>query len=111
MSRTRPILQLRTRITLLVSLILGLALLVTGVLVDWKMEQQAREALSGKVVLLSRLVAEAEAVREGLTGQRPPGQVQDLAERIRVEASVDYVVVMDMNGLRVNRVAEGWRSL
>ena len=102
MSRTRPLLRLRARITLLVSLILGLALLVTGVLVDWKMEQQAREALGDKVVLLSRIMAESEVVREGLTGQRPPDQIQELAERIRIEAGVDYVVVMDMNGLRLS---------
>lgn len=102
MPRTRPILQLRTRITLLVSLILGLALLVTGVLVDWKMEQQAREALGDKVTLLSRIMAESEVVHEGLTGRRPREQVQDLAERIRTEAGVDYVVVMDMDGLRLS---------
>jgi CitB family two-component system sensor histidine kinase MalK len=98
----RPVLQLRTRITLLVSLILGLALLVTGLLVDWKMEQQAREALGDKVILLSRIVAETEVVREGLTGRRSVAQVQELAERIRTESGVDYVVVMDMNGLRLS---------
>ncbi len=102
MPRMRPVLQLKTRITLLVSLILGLALLVTGVLVDWKMEQQAREALGDKVILLSRIMAEAEVVREGLTGQRPLGQIQDLAEQVRAEAGVDYVVVMDMGGLRLS---------
>jgi len=102
MSRLHPVLQLRARITLLVSLILGLALLVTGVLVDWKMGQQAREALGDKVVLLSRLTAEAEAVREGLAGRRGQGEVQALAERIRLESGVDYVVVMDMNGRRLS---------
>ncbi|HEY3400768.1 MAG TPA: DcuS/MalK family sensor histidine kinase [Geothrix sp.] len=102
MPRTRPILQLRTRITLLVSLILGLALLVTGVLVDWKLEQQAREALGDKVILLSRIMAESEIVHDGLTGRRDPGQVQELAERTRIAAGVDYVVVMDMNGLRLS---------
>lgn len=102
MPRVRPILQLRTRITLLVSLILGLALLLTGILVHWRMEQQTREALGQKVVLLSRIVAESEGVREGLAGRRPPGQIQDLAEQIRVESGVDYVVVIDMNGLRLS---------
>ncbi|HJW44576.1 MAG TPA: hypothetical protein VJ463_08965, partial [Geothrix sp.] len=107
MSRLHPVLQLRTRITLLVSLILGLALLVTGVLVDWKMEQQAREALGDKVVLLSRIVAESEGVREGLAGRRPQAQVQELAERIRREAGVDYVVVMDMDGRRLSHPNPG----
>ena len=99
---TRPILQLRARITLLVALILGLAVLVTGVMVDWRMEQQTREAAGEKVILLSRITAEAEVVRAGLTGQRPRKEVQDFAERIRIESGSDYVVVMDMDGLRLS---------
>ena len=93
MPRMRPLLQLRARITLLVSLILGLALLVTGILVDWKMEQQARDALGEKVVLLSRIMAESEVVRDGLTGRRPQAQVQALAEQVRLAAGADYVSV------------------
>jgi len=102
MPRVRPFLQLRTRITLLVSLILGLALLVTGAMVHWRLERQTRESLGEKVALLSRIVAGTEVAREGLTGMRPQAQVQDLAERIRLESGVDYVVVMDMNGLRLS---------
>jgi CitB family two-component system sensor histidine kinase MalK len=98
----RPVLHLRARITILVSLILGLALLVTGLLVDWRMEQETREALSEKVVLLSRIVSEAEVVRDGLAGRRDPEQVQALAERIRAETGVAYVVVVDMQGLRLS---------
>jgi len=88
--------------TLLITLILALALLVTGVMVHWRMEQQTRETLGEKVVLLSRIMAEAEVVRDGLVGKRPPGHIQDYAERIRIEAGVDYVVVVDMNGLRLS---------
>ena len=102
MPRMRPLLSLRTRITLLVSLILGLALLVTGVMVDWRMARQTRDALGQKVVLLSRITAEAEVVRDGLNGSRPQSDVQDYAERIRTEAGVDYVVVIGMNGLRLS---------
>jgi CitB family two-component system sensor histidine kinase MalK len=102
MPRMRIVLQLRARITLLVSLILGLALIVTGLMVHGRMEQHTREELGEKVVLLSRIVAEAEVVREGLTGKRPSGQIQDLAERIRIESGMDYVVVIDMNGLRLS---------
>lgn len=102
MPRVRPILQLRTRITLLVSLILGLALLLTGAMVHWRLERQTRESLGEKVALLSRIVAGMDVAREGLTGSRPQAQVQELAERIRLESGVDYVVVMDMNGLRLS---------
>ncbi|BDU70552.1 two-component system sensor histidine kinase DcuS [Geothrix oryzae] len=102
MPRLRPILPLRARITLLVTLILGLALVVTAVMVDWRMARQTRETLGDKVILLSRITAEAEVVRDGLAGLRPPDEVQAYAERIRTEAGVDYVVVIDMTGLRLS---------
>ena len=102
MPRMRPILQLRARITLLVALILCVALLVTAIMVHWRMEQQTRDALGEKVVLLSRITAEAEVVRDGLMGKRPQGDIQEFAERIRTEAGVDYVVVIDMDGLRLS---------
>ncbi|WP_243317418.1 DcuS/MalK family sensor histidine kinase [Geothrix paludis] len=102
MPRMRPFLQLRTRITILVSLILALALTVTGAMVDWRMARQTRDALGQKVVLLSRITAEAEVVRDALAGSRPQADVQDLAERMRIESGVDYVVVMDMNGMRLS---------
>lgn len=102
MPRMRPVLQLRTRITILVSLILGLALLVTGIMVDWRMARQTREALGEKVALLSRITAEAEVVRDGLVGRRPPAEVQAYAERVRSESGVDYVVVVDMQGRRLS---------
>lgn len=102
MPRMRPFLQLRTRITILVSLILALALAVTGAMVDWRMTHQTREALGQRVALLSRITAEAEVVRDGLTGERSQADVQAYAERIRIESGADYVVVMDMNGLRLS---------
>ncbi|GLH73377.1 two-component system sensor histidine kinase DcuS [Geothrix limicola] len=102
MPRTRPVFQLRARINLLVCLILALVLLVTGLMVHWRMEQQTREALGEKAMLLSRLVSEAEVVREGLGGGRPTAQVQDYAEQVRLESGMDYVVVMDMQGLRLS---------
>lgn len=94
--------QLRTRITLLVAAILGLAVLVTVAMVDWRMARQTREILGEKVALLSRITAEAQVVREGLVGRRPRGEVQAYAERIRAESGVDYVVVVDMRGRRLS---------
>lgn len=102
MTRNRPVLQLRTRITILVSLILALSLAVTGIMVDWRMARQTREALGERVMLLARITAAELVVREGLTGGRSREGVQAYAERVRVESGVDYVVVIDMDGLRLS---------
>ncbi len=102
MSWMRPIFHLRARITLLVVTVLALVLVVTGVMVNWKIEQQTREALTEKLVLLSRAAAEADPVIQGLRGRRPGASVQAYAERLRVDSRVDYITVMDMNELRLS---------
>jgi len=92
--------RLRTRITLLVSTVLLLVLVVTGFMVTWKMDQRTREAGAEKAAMLSRVAAGAEAVIEGLQGRRPPEAIQDFAEGLCRAAQVDYVVVLDMKGIR-----------
>ena len=98
----RPIIQLRTRITLLVCLILLLVLVVTGFTVSWRTEQQTRESMTEKVVMLSRIAAESEAVVEGLEGHRPQAAIQVFAERLCERTQVDYVVVLNMSRIRLS---------
>jgi len=97
-----PAFRLRTRITLLVSTVLILVLVVTGFMVSWRMEQQAREAVADKAAMLSAVAAGSEAVVEGLLGHRPPDTVQAFADRLGRETKVDYVVVLDMHRIRLS---------
>jgi CitB family two-component system sensor histidine kinase MalK len=102
MSWIKPLFHLRARITLLVATVLALVLVVTGLMVNWKIEQEARVVLTEKLVLLSRAAAESDAVIKGLQGQRPASAVQAYAERLRVDTQVDYITVMDMNEIRLS---------
>jgi CitB family two-component system sensor histidine kinase MalK len=102
MSWMRPLLHLRARITLLVATVLALVLVVTGVMVNWRVERQTREALTEKLVLLSRAVAESDAAIRGLRGQAAASAVQAYAERLRLDTRVDYITVMDMDGIRLS---------
>jgi CitB family two-component system sensor histidine kinase MalK len=98
----KPMIRFRTRITLLVSTVLLLVLVVTGFMVDWRMEQQTRETIAEKAMLLSRVTAGSEAVIGGLEGHRPPEAIQAFAEELGRMAQVDYVVVMNMNRIRLS---------
>ena len=102
MSWMRLFFHLRARITLLVVTVLALVLVVTGLMVNWKIEQQTRATLTEKMVLASRAASEAEVVIQGLRGQRPATSVQAYAERLRRDTRVDYVTVMDMNEIRLS---------
>ena len=98
----RPLFHLRARMTLLVTTVLALVLVVTGAMVGWKIQQQTRDALIEKMVLLSRSAAESEVVIQGLRGQRPVSSVQAYAERLRLDTRVDYITVMDMKEIRLS---------
>ena len=82
--------------------VLALVLVVTGLMVNWKIEQQTRDALTEKLVLLSMAAAESEPVITGLLGQRSAASVQVYAERLRTSTKVDYVTVMDMQEIRLS---------
>jgi len=102
MSWHHPFLHLRARITLLVATVLALVLVVTGVSVNWKIEQETRENLTQRLVLLSRATADSDAVIRGLLGRSPATEVQTYAERLRVDTQVDYITVMDLSGIRLS---------
>ena len=102
MGSKKPTIRLRTRITLLVCMILLLVLVVTGFMVSWRTEQQTRETLAQKAAMLSKIVAESEVVVEGLKGRRPQAAIQAYAERMCERAQVDYVVVLNMNRIRLS---------
>ena len=71
-------------------------------MVSWRTERQTREALIEKVEMLSKVASEAEVVVEGLQGKRHPGAVQAFADKLRERTQVDYVVVLDMNRIRLS---------
>jgi len=96
----KPVFRLRTRVTALICTVLLLVLVVTGVTVGWRMEQQTREAAADKAVMFSRLAAESEVVVDELEGRGAPGAVQSFAEWMRRRSRVDFIVVLDMNRIR-----------
>jgi CitB family two-component system sensor histidine kinase MalK len=102
MSQPKPLFHLRDRITLLVTTILTVVVVVTGVMVDRKVEQQTRNALTEKMVLLSRATAESAVVIQALRGQVPAAAVQIYAEHRRQDTGVDYITVMDMHEIRLS---------
>jgi CitB family two-component system sensor histidine kinase MalK len=98
----KPAIRLRTRITLLVCAILALVLVVTGLMVTWRVERQTRELLTAKAVMVSQLVAESGPVVEALKGNRPRPGLQVFAERMRETTQVDFIVVLDMHHNRLS---------
>ncbi|RXT02294.1 DcuS/MalK family sensor histidine kinase [Ammoniphilus sp. CFH 90114] len=92
--------SLQTTIVILVCFVVILALLVTNLLVSQKIAGYAEGIQAEKAKNIARVVSRSPHVVEALTGQRDPSTIQDFANHILSGTDVQFVVVMDMEGLR-----------
>lgn len=97
--KARP-LKLGWYITLLVCLVMAISLAVTNWLVSQRVVELTEDYFEGKARDLSHFMAESIIVKEALTGRRLKIDVQHFAETIRRVSEVEYVVVIDMQGIR-----------
>lgn len=95
----RP-LRLQTAIALMVCIVVILALVVTGILIGKEVSHRKEEDLANQVQATSRIVAQSPSVIEAMTGMRDESEIQTVAEDVRKATGVQYIVVMDMDGIR-----------
>lgn len=95
-------LRLQTTITLMVCSVLVLVLITVYLLFNMKISNLTREDLEHKAVTIARTVSRTPIVLNALNGQADVGPVQEFAEEIRKLNGVEFVVVMDMRGIRLS---------
>ncbi|MEW9668657.1 DcuS/MalK family sensor histidine kinase [Ammoniphilus sp. 3BR4] len=100
MSKNHRQLSLQTTITLLVFTVVALALLVTDILISVQINEYIEEDQAEKATQIARIVARSPVIVEGLTGLRDEGEIQRFANEIRETTGVQFIVVMDMHGIR-----------
>jgi CitB family two-component system sensor histidine kinase MalK len=97
--KKRP-LRLGTFIILLVCLVLAISLAVTNWLVSQRVVRMTQEYFEGKAKDVSHFMSESIIVKDALSGRRLQTDVQQFAETIRRVSGVEFIVVVDMNGIR-----------
>jgi len=108
---SKPFFSLQTIMTLLVCGVVALSLAVTDILISQKVADNTQQNLADKATTIARIVAHSPLVIEALNGQRAETEVQAFANDIRQITAVEFVVVMDMQGIRkshpdVNKVGQ-----
>ena len=111
MRSSKPFFSLQTIMTLLVCGVVALSLLVTDVLISQRIADNTQKNLEAKATNIARIVAHSPLVIEALNGQRDETEIQPFANDIRQITSVEFIVVMDMNGVRkshpnINKVGQ-----
>lgn len=100
MKAGKPFFNLQTKITLLVCGVVGLALLVVSLLITSSVAEVVTAGIGENAADIARMMARSEVVVDGLTGQRDETDIQAFADEIRKATGVEYIVVMDMHGMR-----------
>ncbi|MEK4059883.1 MULTISPECIES: DcuS/MalK family sensor histidine kinase [Paenibacillus] len=93
-------LRLQTTITLMICLIVALVLLIVYVMFGMKFSRQAQESLENKAITIARTVSRTPVVINGLLENSDSGSIQDYATEISAINNVQFVVVMNMQGIR-----------
>ncbi|MEK5163895.1 DcuS/MalK family sensor histidine kinase [Paenibacillus sp. FSL R5-0527] len=95
-------LRLQTTITLMVCSVLALVLLAVYLLFNMKSSGLTRQDLEHKAITIARTVSRDPTVQSALNGQADAGLVQEFTEEIRTLNGVQFIVVMDEQGIRLS---------
>lgn len=95
-------LKLSTIITALVCLVVLVSLLITDLLFHTTIKTTIEDNLEERALILSNIVARSDEVINGLKNEEHVDDIQEYANEILEASNVLYVVVMDMNGIRLS---------
>ncbi|MEH7305471.1 DcuS/MalK family sensor histidine kinase [Neobacillus drentensis] len=100
MGKPKLKLRLQTTITLLVCIVVVMALFVTEILITNRISQETRKVQEEKATDIARIVAQSSIVIMGLQNKKAEKDIQSFANDLKRSTHVEFIVVMDMNGLR-----------
>ena len=100
MKKRKRLWNLWKTITLLVCTVVIFSLLVTDILISHNVERTTEDSQAEKAKTIAHIVANDSIVIDGLVGKADTSAIQTYTNRILQNTGVQFIVVMDMNGIR-----------
>ena len=100
MKKRKRLWNLWKTITLLVCTVVIFSLLVTDILISHNVERTTEDSQAEKAKTIAHIVANDSIVIDGLIGKTDTAAIQTYTNRILKNTGVQFIVVMDMNGIR-----------
>lgn len=88
------------KITILSFGIVLFAICIGGIILIGRVIHLQEQELGQRLLVTARTVTQLPSVISGLTEQSRRQEINPITERLRIVNDVDYIVVMDMNGIR-----------
>ncbi|MCP8969930.1 DcuS/MalK family sensor histidine kinase [Ectobacillus ponti] len=99
--------SLQAGIILFVCLVVALSLGITDLLISKRITSSVEETQKEKALDIARMVSLSPLVIRTLGGEANPAEVQRFADQIQAATHVNFVVVMDMKGIRLSHPDPG----
>ncbi len=93
---------MQATIILLVCAVVALALFITNLLFARQISSNVEQHQSDKAISIARMTARSPIVLEAFSGQRDKRDIQTFANDMRLLTHVQFIVVMDMNAIRLS---------
>ncbi|AIF52597.1 DcuS/MalK family sensor histidine kinase [Pelosinus sp. UFO1] len=100
MKKQKPLFSLQTTIAVFACIVVALALLVTDIIINERIAENARINSSEEAIEIARIVANTPLIMEALTGNRDEREIQVFTEKVLSVSEVRFITVMDMNRIR-----------
>ncbi len=103
--------SLQSIITIFVCVVVTVSLLITDLLISNRVAEGTKESQIEKAKNVALMISHSPLVIDAMSGKRDEKDIQQFANEIRVATNVEFVVVMDMRGIRkshpdVNKVGK-----
>lgn len=96
-------LSIQTKITALIFFIVGFSLFLAGIIVISHFIDSEEEELRKRALLSAQTIAEDAVIKANISGStEEKKRIRDRVEKLRIIHHADYVVVMDMNHMRLS---------
>jgi len=97
---------LRTKMAILSFGSVFLAILVGGFIVVEKFSDTLENEIGMRAIAIARTLAQSEEIQRNVGRQGGAAVIQPIAERTRLATDVEYIVIVDMNGIRYSHPVE-----
>src|SRR3954471_4116916 len=95
-------LSLQAIIIIFVCIVVALSLAITDLLISKRITSSVEETQKEKALNVARMVSLSPQVIDALDGATRHTVVQDFASKVKDKTNVNFVVVMDMKGIRLS---------
>lgn len=99
-------LKLRTKMLIWSFILVLFSVIVSGLIMIVNISSAFEKEIGERAIAIARTISQTEGIQNNLGKDNGEEFIQPIAERVRLSTNVDYVVILDLNGIRYSHPSE-----